>query len=124
MTTTATEYKAEYKEHFDWLLRDKATQGIMKSACEGSQLPYVKDCTSAKDIWNTLKKIHVTNHVHINVHYYFEELYTQKYVDGMLMTDHIAAILDLKNHIQDAGEMLNDIHVAHAMVLSLPKTQS
>jgi hypothetical protein len=73
---------------------------------------------------NTLKRIHVTNHARINAHYYFEELYTQKYVDGMPIADHIAAILDLKSQIQDAGETLNDIHVAHAMVLSLPKTQS
>jgi hypothetical protein len=75
-TTTAAEYKAECKEHLDWLLRDEAVQGIMKSACEGLQLPHVKDCTSMKDMWSTLKKIHVINHVHINVHYYFEELYT------------------------------------------------
>jgi hypothetical protein len=42
----ATEYKAECKEHLNWLLRDKAAQGIMKSVCEDSQLPHVKDCTS------------------------------------------------------------------------------
>jgi hypothetical protein len=75
-TTMAAEYKAECKEHLDWLLRDEAAQGIMKSTCEDSQLPHVKDCTSTKDMWNTLKKIHVTNHARINAHYYFEELYT------------------------------------------------
>jgi hypothetical protein len=60
----------------------------------------------------------------MNAHYYFEKLYTRKYVNGMPMADHITAILDLKSQIQDAGETLNDIHVAHAIVLSLPKTQS
>jgi hypothetical protein len=40
------------------------------------------------------------------------------------MADHIAAILDLKSQIQDAGKTLDGIHVALAMVLSLPKTQS
>jgi hypothetical protein len=123
-TTTAAEYKAECKEHLDWLLRDEAAQGVMKSACESSQLPHVKDCTSAKDMWNTLKRIHVTNHARINAHYYFEELYTRKYIDGTPMADHITAILDLKSQIQDASEMLDNIHVACAMVLSLPKTQS
>jgi hypothetical protein len=33
-------------------------------------------------------------------------------------------MLDLKQQIIDAGETLKDLHVAHAMVLSLPKTQS
>jgi hypothetical protein len=35
------------------------------------------------------------------------------------MADHIATILDLKSQIQDAGETLNNIHVACAMVLSV-----
>jgi hypothetical protein len=114
----AAEYKAECKEHLDWLLRDEATQGIMKSACEDSQLPHVKDCMSVKDMWNTLKKINVTNHACINTHYYFEELYTRKYIDGIPMADHIATIFDLKSQIQDTGKTLDDIHIACAMVLS------
>jgi hypothetical protein len=40
------------------------------------------------------------------------------------MADHITTILDLKSQIQDTGETLDDIHIARAMVLSLPKTQS
>jgi hypothetical protein len=40
------------------------------------------------------------------------------------MADHIATILDLKSQIQDAGKMLDDIHIACTVVLSLPKTQS
>jgi hypothetical protein len=40
------------------------------------------------------------------------------------MANHIAAILDLKSQIQDTGETLDNIHIARAMVLSLPKTQS
>jgi hypothetical protein len=105
------------------LLRDEAAQGIMKSACEDSQLPHIRDCTSAKHMWDILRKIYVTNHACINVHYYFKDLYTRKYINGAPMADHIAAILDLKSQIQDAGEILGDIHITHAMVLSLPKTQ-
>jgi hypothetical protein len=40
------------------------------------------------------------------------------------MADHIAAMLDIKRQINDAGESLDDVHVARAMVLSLPKTKS
>jgi hypothetical protein len=58
------------------------------------------------------------------VHYYFEELYIQKYIDSASMDNHIAAILDLQCQSKDASEMLDDIHVTYAMVLSLPKTQS
>ena len=40
------------------------------------------------------------------------------------MADHIAAILNIQRQIMDAGETLDDVHVARAMILSLPKTQS
>jgi hypothetical protein len=78
----AAEYKAEKREYLDWLLRDEAAQGVMMGACENSQLPYVKNCKSAKEMWDTLKKVHITNQSRINVHYFFEDLYTRKYVDG------------------------------------------
>jgi hypothetical protein len=96
----------------------------MKSACEDSQLPHVKDSTSSRDMWNTLKKVHVTNNARINAHYHLENLYTRKYVDGTQMADHVATMLDLKCQIQDASETLEEVHLARALVLSLPKTQS
>jgi hypothetical protein len=121
---TAAEYKAEKREYLDWLLRDEAAQGVMTGACENSQLPYVKNCKSAKDMWDTLKKVHVTNQSRINIHYFFKDLYTRKYIDGMPMADHIMSMLDIKQQIINAGETLEDLHVTRAMVLSLPKTQS
>jgi hypothetical protein len=121
---TAVEYKAEKKEYLDWLLRDEAAQGVMKGACNNLQLPYVKNCKSAKDMWDTLKKVHVTNQSHINVHYFFEDLYTRKYVDGTPMANHIVSMLDINQQIINAGETLEDLHVARAMVVSLSKTQS
>jgi hypothetical protein len=39
---------------------------------------------------------HVTNQAHINVHYYFENLYTCKYVHSTPMANHIAAMLDIR----------------------------
>ena len=68
--------------------------------------------------------MHVTNQQKINVHYYLEDLYTWKYADGTSMADHIAAMLNIKNKITAAGEELPDIHVACALVLSLPCTSS
>jgi hypothetical protein len=47
---TIPEYKAERKDHLNWLLRDEAAQGVIKGACEDSQLSHVKDCTSAKEM--------------------------------------------------------------------------
>ena len=97
---------------------------MIKGACEDSQLPHIQECKSSKELWEALKRVHVTNQARINVHYFYEELYTRKYVDGTSMADHIAAMLDIRQKIMDAGEKLEDLHVARAMVLSLPKTQT
>ena len=57
-----------------------------------------------------------------NIHYWFEDLYTRKYVDGTPMADHVAVMLDLKHKITAAGETLPDTHVARALIISLPRT--
>ena len=89
----------------------------MKGATEPSQWPHVSECNTAKGMWDTWKQ-------NINIHYSFEELYTKKYVDRTPITDHIAKMLDIWNCIIAASEELPDIHVARALVLSLPKTQT
>src|ERR1700731_2855243 len=40
------------------------------------------------------------------------------------MANHIAAILDIRHRIVQAGEAVDDLHIARAMILLLPKTPS
>jgi transcription initiation factor TFIIIB Brf1 subunit/transcription initiation factor TFIIB len=75
-------------------------------------------------MWTALKKVHIENQTKVNIHYYFKELFTRKYVDGASMPDHIAAMLDIKCRITQAGKDLKDIIVARAIIISLPKTQT
>ena len=96
----------------------------MKGAAELSQWPHVSECRTAKEMWDTWKKIHIDNQQNINVHYSFEELYTKKYIDGTPIADHIAKMLEIRNHIIAASKELPDIHVVRALILSLPKTQT
>jgi hypothetical protein len=98
--------------------------GLMKGAMESSQLPHVRNSKSAKDMWDGLKKVHVTNQQSINVHYHFASLFTQKYTNGASITGYIASVLDLRYHITAAGEDLPDKYLARALVLSLPISQS
>src|SRR5271154_3005083 len=117
---------AARKDKLEWKLRDQAAMGNIKGACENSQLSFVEkdDILSAKKMWEELKNVHQTNLSKINIHYLFEELYTRKYVDGNSMDEHIAYLLDISHCISSSGEKLEDLHLARAMVLSLPKTPS
>ena len=120
--TALTAWKVTKKEWLDWLLRDQAAQGLMKGAVELSQWPHIAQ--TVKEMWDAWKKMYVTNQQHINVHYYFEDLYTRKYDESTSMADHIAAMLDLGLKIKAAGEEIPNIHIARALVLSLPQTQT
>ncbi len=117
-------WKSDKKEWLDWSLRDQAAQGLMKGAAEPSQWPHVAKATTSQTMWDTWKKLYVTNQQTLNVHYYFEELYTTKYVEGSSMADHIALMLDLGQRIAAAGETISDVHIARALVLSLPRNQT
>ncbi|KAG5716116.1 hypothetical protein E4T56_gene10867 [Termitomyces sp. T112] len=97
---------------------------LMKSVVESSRWPHVADKLTAKAMWDGWKAIHVRNQQKINIHYYFEKLYIQKYADGTSMANHIAAMLDIKNKIIAASKELSNIHVALALVLSLPHMSS
>ncbi|KAJ8456408.1 hypothetical protein ONZ51_g12144 [Trametes cubensis] len=100
-------------------LRARAHYRVSGNGHEATSLMEKVPDTVAEDQW---KKVYVTTNQKIDVHYHFEELYTTKYVEGSSMSEHIAWILRLKQAIRDAGEDISDLNVAHALVLSLPKT--
>lgn len=111
-------WKAEKKEWLDWSLRDQAAQGLMKGAAEPSQWPHVATSKTSKEMWDTWRRLYVTNQQKLNVHYYFEELYTTQYVDGTSMADHIATMLGLGLKIEAAGKNISDIHFVHWRAVS------
>src|ERR1700731_1031939 len=77
------ERKACIQDYLDCVSRDEAAQGLMCSATDETQWPHVVDCTMSKEMWDSWKRVHQENQQKINVHYYFEELYTRKYTDSM-----------------------------------------
>jgi len=123
-TMGASEFRTARREWIEWIQKDEAAMGSILAACEDSQHAFVLHCESSALMWAALKKVHVENQTKVNIHYYFEELFTRKYVDGASMPDHIAAMLDIKRRITQAGEDLKDIIVARAIIISLPKTQT
>ena len=112
---------AQLREVQDWVARDRAARSIIRYGCDVTQWPHISSCATSKDTWGTLQKFHRDNQMEIDVHYYFEELFTRKYIEGTFMGDHIAAMLDLQQRIAAMGETIPDIWVARALALSLPK---
>ena len=91
----------------------------MRGAIEFGQREHIQDATTSKDMWDCLQTIHVTQRSGINVHYYYQELYTKKWDKDTTMSDHIGSFLQLHCHITESGQKLENIHIVYAILLSL-----
>src|SRR6266446_5284205 len=67
------------KEYLNWLQKDQAAQGLMKGASDPTQWPHVSKAATLKGMWEAWRKLYVMNQQPLNVHYWFEDLYTRKY---------------------------------------------
>ena len=101
---------------------DSAVMGLMRGAIEFRQCEHIMNASSSKDLWDRLHSIYVTQHQGINVHYHYQELYMKKWDEQTTMSDHIGSFLHLRRRINDSGQTLDDIHVIHAILLSLPRS--
>ena len=66
-------------------------------------------------MWDHLYSIHVTQCQGINVHHYYQELYTRKWDEQITMSEHIGFFFHLRCCINDSEQKLDDIHIVHAI---------
>jgi len=52
---SAADYKTEWKEYLEWLLRDQVAQGLMKSMAKNTQWLHVKEKKTSKEMWDAWK---------------------------------------------------------------------
>jgi hypothetical protein len=116
------DWKAMKKEHNKWVHSDMAAVGLMQEVAEIGQWPHVANAKTSKAIWEAWEQLYVKSQQSINMHYYYYDLYTTHWDEHILMQDYIACMLDLWHHILDCGEKIEDIHLMHALILSLPRT--
>jgi len=93
--------------------------GLMKGAIKFGQHKHIANISTSKEIWDYLHNIHITQYQSINIHYYYQELYMKKWNEHTNILDHIMSFLNLHCCIIKADQKLNDIHLIHAMLLSL-----
>jgi len=101
---------------------DNAAMGLMRGAMEFSQWEHVINVLTSREMWDRLHKLYITQRQAVNIHYYYQDLYAKKWDECTIMSDHISYFLNLRCHIIEAGEKLDDIHVVHAILLSLPRS--
>lgn len=121
-TPEAIQLNREYKEdvrYYNEATRrnDKAT-GTINSLIEPEQLKLVEKCTTAKEVWDTLKKKHETINSGLAVYYTKVGMLEKKYVEGD-MHAHLS-FLSLENH-KLGSKAFDDEFLAQLMLMSLPR---
>ena len=108
------------KEYLDWLCSDSAAMGLMWDAIKFGQCEHIIGTSTSKNMWDHLYSIHVTQCQGINVHYYYQELYTKKWDEQITMSEYIGLFLYLCHYINNYEQKLDDIHIVYIILLSLP----
>ena len=56
----------------------------------------------------------------VNIHYYYQELFTKKWDGHSPISDHIAFYYDIHCHFLEADHNINDQTIINVMLMSLP----
>jgi hypothetical protein len=123
MQTEIASQNREYKEdqhHYSECLRhnDKAI-GTISNLVEVDQLTHIKGKTTAKEVWDALKKEHADMHTGLAAFYTKVGMLSKKYTKGENMHMHL---LFLTTENRKLGmKAFNDEFLAQVMLMSLPR---
>ena len=91
----------------------------MHGIMEFSQQKHIANVLTSREMQDCLHKLHIIQRQAINIHYYYQNLYTKKWDKHTIISDYISYFLNLCCRIIEASKKLNNIHVVYAILLSL-----
>src|SRR6218665_1208533 len=103
----------------DWQRKDEKAQCTISLTVEDNQLVHICNCTSAKDIWKQLQKVHERSNLSSKM-YLRKKLYNMRLQDDQNMQEYISAVLRLVEQLRGVGEEESDQQVATLLLCGLP----
>lgn len=103
----------------DWIEKDQLVQIYISFLVEDNQIIHICNCTSAKEMWETLQMVHeklVGKKLYLLRKYYQSKLET-----GQDMQDYINKTLEKVTSLRSDGEEIKDLHVIAVLLSGLPK---
>jgi len=103
----------------DWQRKDEKAQCTISLTVEDNQLVHICNCTSAKDMWKQLQKVHERSNLSSKM-YLRKKLYKMRLQDDQNMQEYISAVLRLVEQLRGVGEEVSDQQVATLLLCGLP----
>src|SRR6218665_3698274 len=103
----------------DWQRKDEKAQCTISLTVEDNQLVHICNCTSAKDMWKQLQKVHERSNLSSKM-YLRNKLYKMRLQDDQNMQEYISAVLRLVEQLHGVGEEVSDQQVATLLLCGLP----
>ena len=121
--TDAAALKREYKEdlrHYNESLRrnDKAV-GTISNLIEVEQLAHIEGKTTAKEVWDALKKEHADTHTGLAAFYIKVGMLNKKFTEGENMHTHLSFLTTENRKL--GTKAFDDEFLAQVMLMSLPR---
>lgn len=101
-----------------WIVKDGKARAIIGLSIEDSQLCHVIKATSAREMWEALKKHHTRSTLATKVHVLRKLMRMQLSEDGN-MADHLAEITRLAHRLNNMGEPLKECWLVAIILSSL-----
>jgi len=104
--------------------KDNQAFTIITLNIKDSQIPHIQDCTTAKEAWNALKKVHQGIGANSRM-VLMQRLWALRMSDGNDMAEHLNQFRELANQVQGLsgeGKGIDDSELVTILSLSLPST--
>ncbi|KAF7761189.1 transcriptional regulator family: Zinc finger, CCHC-type [Agaricus bisporus var. burnettii] len=105
-----------------WLNKDDMAMGLIRNAIEYTQRETIIDMNTSAEMWDHLHRTYVDQQSGINIHFYYQELYSKKWDGHSSMSDHIGFYLNIRHRFIEAGHRIDNNVIINSLLLSLPHT--
>jgi transposase InsO family protein len=105
-----------------WLNKDDMAMGLIRNAIEYAQRETIIDIGTSTEMWNHLRQTYVDQQSGVNIHFYYQELYSKKWDGHSSMSDHIGFYLNIRRRFIEAGHHIDNSVIVNSLLLSLPHT--
>ncbi|KAJ3560539.1 hypothetical protein NP233_g10770 [Leucocoprinus birnbaumii] len=82
------------------------------------------DSQQSQDMWDHLHMNYFQQRSGINVHYLYQQLYSQKWDGNLPISDYISFYLNICRQFIEAGHRADNVTIINALLLSLPHTST
>jgi len=113
------DYNEELRHHNEHYCCNDRAVGIICLLIEADQFEYIKDKTTAKDVWDTLKAKHANINTGLAAFYTKIGMLEKKYTDGEDIHAHFNFII-MENH-KLGKKAFDDEFLAQVLLMSLPR---